>query len=656
MPFCAGAATVTFESLLDEMTNLEILSRQPDPAFTCKQFASYDPASTDPAVQTDENWYANHDRGHMIRTETRNGEEEHVLMDAKGPGAIVRIWSANPFDAGTVRVYIDGEKDPTIEMELTEMLGGGKAPFIKPISIELARGWNSYLPIPYAKHCKITTSKKDYYYHVNYRTYEKGTKVKSYRPADAEKLSEKIEAIAKHLENPKESVVIPQAALDNTDLSGNIDLRPGDSQELPLYGAMAIYSVEARVSADEVEDALRKVMLEITFDGHGTPDVQTPLGDFFGTAPGPNVYAGLPCGVTKEGRMYSHWVMPFKESAVVRLTNHSSQTVSISGTIAAAPRAWTDDSLYFRAKWRGVRDIPTLPRQDFNFLDATGKGRFVGCHMHITNPVADWWGEGDEKIYVDGEKFPSHFGTGTEDYFGYAWCSPEVYVQAYHSQPRCDGPGNYGHSSNNRFHILDNIPFTTAFKFDMEVWHWKECNIAQSVVVYYYATPETTDTFTAPKPEDLEMPTVPEMVGVKGALEGERRYIHAITGGETEKQTGFGTLWSLSAQLWWKNAKPGDKLDFDFPVKKAGRYEVVGNFTTANDYGIAKFSINGAPATEPIDFYRAGDVGVTGEISLGTYDLPEGKSRMIIEITGSNPEAYASHMIGLDYLLLKPVP
>ena len=40
------------------------------------------------------------------------------------------------------------------------------------------------------------------------------------------------------------------------------------------------------------------------------------------------------------------------------------------------------------------------------------------------NPVEAWWGEGDEKVFVDGEKFPSHFGTGTEDYYGYAWCWP----------------------------------------------------------------------------------------------------------------------------------------------------------------------------------------------------------------------------------------
>ena len=55
--------------------------------------------------------------------------------------------------------------------------------------------------------------------------------------------------------------------------------------------------------------------------------------------------------------------------------------------------------------------------QDWNYLTATGQGVFVGAAFNIANPVRHWWGEGDEKIYVDGETFPSHFGTGTEDYF-----------------------------------------------------------------------------------------------------------------------------------------------------------------------------------------------------------------------------------------------
>src|SRR5262245_18735577 len=118
--------------------------------------------------------------------------------------------------------------------------------------------------------------------------------------------------------------------------------------------------------------------------------------------------------------------------------------------------------------------MSTRPFHDYNFVDVAGKGVFVGDSLHVVNPVKGWWGEGDEKIYIDGETFPSHFGTGTEDYYGYACCSPDKFYHPYHNQPRCDGPGNFGNTSVNRWHILDTIPFENHLRFDMEAWHWAE--------------------------------------------------------------------------------------------------------------------------------------------------------------------------------------
>ena len=75
-------------------------------------------------------------------------------------------------------------------------------------------------------------------------------------------------------------------------------------------------------------------------------------------------------------------------------------------------------------------------------LRTQGRGRFCGVMLHVWNPLGGWWGEGDEKFFVDGEKFPSTFGTGSEDYFGYAWCGASFFQQALSradedaSQPR----------------------------------------------------------------------------------------------------------------------------------------------------------------------------------------------------------------------------
>ena len=112
----------------------------------------------------------------------------------------------------------------------------------------------------------------------------------------------------------------------------------------------------------------------------------------------------------------------------------------------------------FEVEWRQENPIHTQPRQDWNYVEVRGAGVFVGDTLAVTNPVKTWWGEGDEKIYVDGETFPSHFGTGTEDYYGYAWGSPEPFEGPFHAQPRCDGPDNYGHTTVSRVRILDAIP------------------------------------------------------------------------------------------------------------------------------------------------------------------------------------------------------
>ena len=100
------------------------------------------------------------------------------MMDAAGPGAIVRIWSANP--AGTLRIYLDGAEQPALEAPMTDLLGGKFAGLPRPISGEYSKGWNLYFPIPYARRCKVTSDKGGFYYHVNYRTYEAGTPVESF--------------------------------------------------------------------------------------------------------------------------------------------------------------------------------------------------------------------------------------------------------------------------------------------------------------------------------------------------------------------------------------------------------------------------------------------------------------------------------------------
>lgn len=637
---------ITTEGLLNDMTDLAALAEFPAPAYTCKQFSSYDPASKSPEV----NWFANGDCGHYLRVEDRDGRKEHVMMDVAGPGAIVRIWSANP--AGTLRIYLDGATTPALESPMSDILGGKYPGLPRPIAGEYSKGWNLYLPIPYAKHCKVTSDMGNFYYHVNYRTYPQGTAVETFRAEQIAALKVELEAVMSRMNAPGDA---PRA--DGADCQPfELPIAAGQSATLAmLSGPRAVTGLKVRWTPTDNRDepGLRSLVLEMAFDGETT--VAAPLGDFFGTSPGLNAYESLPLSVKADGQLASRWVMPFQQTAEIRVRNMGSAAATLRGELETAPYRWTAASMLFHAKWRAEFDVPTEPKIDWNYLTATGQGVFAGVAFGIDNPVKDWWGEGDEKIYVDGEKFPSHFGTGTEDYYGYAWCFPGLFVHAYHNQPRCDGPGNYGRTSVNRFHILDRIPFTKDFKFDMELWHWKKCQVNMTVIDYWYAQPGARDTFPPITADRLVIRPVPEIpiTKVKGAIEGEKmRVVQAV--GVVGPQDWDGT--SEGRHMWWhRGQKPGDKLVLGYKVEQAGKYKVTAQFLKAIDYGIAQVAVNEAKAGDPIDFFNDGVI-LSGPVELGVFDLKAGENMITFTIEGANPKAVKSYMVGLDYLLLTPAP
>lgn len=642
---------ITTASLLPDMTDLQRLAELPDPPYTTKQFSSYDRKSVSPDDATERGWFANGDAGQFLRIEDKAGRKEHVMADMAGPGTIVRIWSANP--KGNIRIYIDGNEQPVIQTPMETLLGGKYPGLPKPIAGERSKGWNLYFPLPYAKSCKVTSDDGGFYYHVNYRTWPAGTPVRSFTADDLINLSREIRRTGRQLSRPR-SVGVARDKRANA----NFDMTISPDQEktlTTLTGPQAICSFRATLAASDVPAAARALVLHMTFDGEET--VACPLGDFFGTAPGMIPFASLPVGMTEStpDEMWSHWYMPFKKSAKITIRNLGSQEATIKGAVGSVPYKWTPRSLLFHAKWRTERDVPSRPITDWQHLGASGNGRFVGGALHIVNTVRGWWGEGDEKIYVDGERFPSHFGTGTEDYYGYAWCSPERFVHAYHNQPRCQGPGNYGNTSVNRFHIIDDIPFTRAIQFDIENWHGApgpRSMTTRAAVSYWYARPGGKDFFKPITKEDVKLTVVPEykITTVSGAIEGEKMKVLEKTA-EAGPQ-GLGEEYSNEHQLWWRHGKPGDKLVLAFRSPAAGTKHVIVRLTKAIDYGIVQLYVNGTKAGEPIDLFNDG-AKLADPIDLGAFELKQGQNTLCVEIVGANEKAKPGHMFGIDYLLLK---
>jgi hypothetical protein len=267
-------------------------------------------------------------------------------------------------------------------------------------------------------------------------------------------------------------------------------------------------------------------------------------------------------------------------------------------------------------------------------------------------------GRGDEKIYVDGESFPSTFGTGTEDYFGYAWSDNHPYMNPFHAQTRCDGPGTKGNTSNLRHQILDNVPFQKSLNFDLEVWHWEAVKIQFATIAYLYAAPGARIEPGFPDLTTRKVYPKPPIKRERGVVEGEDLKIKAKTAGDVPNQdmTPFGDAWSGASQLWWVGGAPKARLELELPVKAAGTYAISAAFTKAGDYGTVQLAIDGKPFGDPIDLYAPHpSVLHTGAILLGTATLEAGPQTLSITLTGKNPRS-TNYLVGMDWIKLTPAP
>lgn len=510
LPSCRNEKIVTFRSLLKEMAMNETLARFPDPSYRLVQFSSYDRRSIHPDSA---GWFANDDYTRFIREENNEGRREYVMLEAEGPGAIVRWWmtfgNANALNS-YIRVYVDGQSTPVIEGMAPQLVGEGllaPAPLstaVSPLTEPQRQGYNLYLPLPFSEKCKITLendsivitprrSTPSVYYNINARLYEQGTRIVSVKSqmfgSDTLAISECAQALLSY----------PEAESKN-DLksftSGNF--APGEACSVIITKpGVAVNSFTLALNAKDTASVLKNAIVRMRFDGRET--VEVPVGCFFGTGYSYNSYQTHFTAVDQGGNMSSSWLMPFLKNCEISIINGTSDTVSITASVSLSPYKWDDSSMYFGASWKEYAAIETAGSEntggtglhtDLNLADLKGRGLYAGDAVLVFNNADAWWGEGDEKIYVDGETFPSSFGTGTEDYYGYAWCRPEPFSHPLIAQPTGQGNFHPGMSVNMRYRILDAIPFNESIRVDMELWHWVKTTIDYSVTSYYYLSPE----------------------------------------------------------------------------------------------------------------------------------------------------------------------
>ena len=655
----ANAQTYTYVDLVKKLTDLQALALPPQPGVKCAQASSYDRASKyDEVAGKYIAWDANGDGGGIIR---REGGKV-VMAELEGPGIIWRTWSAMP-TKGHVRVYLDGATEPAIDLPFEQWFDGKHLPFNTPALVhDAASGKNCYVPIPFQKSCKITAD-PDWgaYYQFTYEALPKAAKVPTFKRTLT---AEEMEALAAADLQLRDGLGSDPAGLRKGErtVKSRVKAQPGKSVRLAdIRGARAITALRIKVDLADRKDqimALRELALKITFDGDKEPAVWSPLGDFFGTAPGVNLYKSLPLGMTEEG-YYSFWYMPFGKSAKVEIVNDGPTARAITASVTHAPlERPASEYLRFHAKWHRDALLPAEPERgiEWTMLQAQGKGRWCGVQLHVWNPRGGWWGEGDEKFFVDGEKFPSTFGTGSEDYFGYAWGDPDLFTHALHNQPHNDGD-NRGNLSLNRWHIADNVPFHKSFDGAIEKYFKNDKPTLFAATVYWYLASGQADAYPALSANDRTGWYLDDATRLPGALEGEELKVIERTGGTVGPQdmAGFKGSWSNKSHLWWTRVHAGDRLTLALPVKENGQYKLIVQMTKAADYGIVQLSLDGRTLGSPIDCFNKGVVP-TGPISLGSLELTKGEHKLMLEIVGANDQAVKPFNAGLDYLKLERVP
>ncbi len=696
------AENLTYPELVKRMTNLESLPLLPTNGEKAGLASSYDRSSQyDAANDKYINWGANDDGLGIVRSE---GDTE-VLAEIKGPGCIWRSWSAAA-DNGFVKIYLDGNETPVIDLPFHILFDPNKGPFHWPNLAYRAAGtvgWvpgsNLYVPIPFQKSCKIvgrkSTAEKQSgwgkYFQFSYTQFAPGTTVPTFTlPLSSEDSAALDQA----------NTVLGQCGQDP---AGD---RPGQKIETPaitvpaggkstvvdLKGPEAITAIKVKLDLPQDVEAqrnlLRQLTIRITWDDEKNASVWSPLGDFFGVIGGAEPYKTLPVGLLDDGTFYSYWYMPFGTRAQVEIGNDSGQPVTLDCTIIHALLAKPISQFgRFHAKWH--RDVLPVGREDrspdWTMLKTVGQGRYVGTMLHVWNPRGAWWGEGDEKFFIDGEKFPSFFGTGSEDYFGYAWGAPGRFARPFHAQPidesnLGDVENFHWHipdsirwqvADNVRWHIADSIPFQASFDGYIEKYFPNESprpyehTSLFAVETYWYLSVGGSDPFTdIPVDQRVGYWTTPVGSYVEpGVIEGEDlRRVHPevpqsiVVEKMWDTKPGF---WSNDEQLMWLTPHPPgiDKLELKVPITKSGAYKFSARLGTGAEGGTYQLTLDGKNIGAPVDLYAA-KLGALDPIDFGKQDLQAGDHVLGATLTGKNPDVKNPDYVALrlDYIKLVPAP
>ena len=288
---------------------------------------------------------------------------------------------------------------------------------------------------------------------------------------------------------------------------------PGETATLAeMEGPGCVKHIWVTIRTDE-EWYLRKLVLRAYWDGEESPSVEAPIGDFFGIGHGlTRNYVSAPLQMSpQDGKGFNcWWPMPYGEGARIEAWNQGEVEVE-AFYYYVDYEEWEEQEPgmgRFHATWHRENPTEGIPEGgmgnrewlfdgtnpdgsgNYVILEAEGRGHYVGCNVSIHNlretEEFNWYGEGDDMIFIDGERLPSIVGTGTEDYYGMSWCPTQEYSAPFYGLPLPGGPNWSGKVTWYRYHILDPVYFHKSIRVTIEHGHANRRSDDYSSTAYWY--------------------------------------------------------------------------------------------------------------------------------------------------------------------------
>lgn len=403
----------------------------------------------------------------------------------------------------------------------------------------------------------------------------------------------------------------------------------------------------------------QEMLLRMFWDGNTRPAVEAPLGDFFANCFGKRSEVISQPVVVEDADSYnSFWHMPFRTSARIEIENQSDKPISLLyyNVDWIKKTSLPADTPYFYAQYR--QEYPVKKGEDYVVLDTEGKGHYVGTVLAVRTRSPAWFGEGDEKIYLDGEANPSIWGTGTEDYFLSAWGLKQINTP-YFGVPYFDQWGIVGgHTSAYRWHVPDPIVFQQGIKVSFEHFgwispdenpdykstSWNEREDDYASVAFWYQTGQPTFQARAPHARQRRLPSL------------ERTVVYARDVAEQDSH-GSGPVRKQQLSLYDKphvlyQALTAEDawIEMPFTVERKEPLRLLVNMTTSYDFGRYQAYLNGVKLGEVLDLYSAEIKN--RECHLLDFWPEPGDYALRLECVGKNA-ASQGYFLGIESLRLR---